>query len=127
MIKDILVFLAKLTGFSLLLFVLHYYILYQFFNGTLYFPLWSIYCFNALMVFTVFLTVRYYSQKKLQNIFKVFLILTVSKMILSIIFLLPLFLKKSGHTQMEIFNFFIPYFLYLIFEIVGLNKFLQKT
>jgi hypothetical protein len=127
MVKDIRGFLLKLAGFSVLLFLVHYYILLQFFSGVLYFPLWAIYCFNAAMVLGVYITLRYYSQIQPANVFKYFLLLTLIKMVLVVVFLLPLFLKKSAHTQLEIFNFFIPYFLFLIFEITGLTKFLQKT
>lgn len=127
MVREIGSFLLKLLGFSLLLFLVHYYVLVQLFSGELYFPLWSIYCFNAIMVLGVYVILRYYSQKQPANIFKYFLLLTLLKMILVVVFLLPLFLKRSAHTQLEIFNFFIPYFLFLTFEIMGLTKFLQKS
>ena len=127
MIKDIGGFLIKLLGFSLLLFFVHYYILAQFFSGELYLPLWAIYCFNAVLVLAVYLILRYYSEVQPSNVLKYFLLLTLLKMVLAVVFLLPVFLKKSAHSQLEIFNFFIPYFLYLFFEIMGLTKFLQKT
>ena len=127
MVREIGSFLLKLLGFSLLLFLVHYYVLVQLFSGELYFPLWSIYCFNAIMVLGVYVILRYYSQKQPANIFKYFLLLTLLKMILVVVFLLPLFLKRSAHTQLEVFNFFIPYFLFLIFEIMALTKFLQKS
>ena len=127
MIKDIGAFLLKLILLSVILFFVHFYILFQFFEGELYFPLWTIYCFNAAMAFGVYSTLRYYSDSQPQNVLKYFLILTLLKMALAVVFLLPLFLKKSAHTQLEIFNFFIPYFLFLIIEIMGLSKFLQKT
>lgn len=127
MIKEIGIFIGKLLGFSALLLLVHYYILSQFFSGDLVFPLWSIYIFNMVLVLAVYLTLRYYSTTKPQEIFKIFLILTILKMVLAVVFLLPLFLQKSNHTQLEVFNFFIPYFLFLIFEIFALNRFLQKT
>jgi len=127
MTKEIRAFLIKLAAFSIGLFFVHYYILFQFFSGELYFPLWTIYCLNAVMVFAVYVILRYYSTRKPGNMFRLFLILTMVKMGLVIVFLLPLFLKKSDHTQLEVFNFFIPYFLFLIFEIIGLNNFLQKS
>ncbi|MBT8183695.1 MAG: hypothetical protein KJN76_02550 [Eudoraea sp.] len=127
MIRDVGSFSIKLLGFSLLLFFVHYYILAQFFTGELYLPLWAIYCFNAAMVLLVFLILRYYSRVQPANVLKYFLLLTLLKMALAIVFLLPVFLKKSAHAQLEIFNFFIPYFLFLIFEITGLSKFLQKS
>lgn len=125
--KDIGIFLIKLLGFSAVLFFVHYYLLSQFFTGQLYFDLWTVYLFNAVMVLVVYMTLRYYYANKPEHVLRTFLLLTILKMGLVVVFLIPLFLKKSAHTQLEIFNFFIPYFLYLIFEIMALTKFLQKS
>ena len=125
--KDIGIFFVKLLGVSSLMFFVHFYILSQFFSGQLYLYLWQIYLFNATMVFGVYVTLRYYFSNKPESVLRIFLILTILKMALVIVFLIPLFLKKSAHTQLEVFNFFIPYFLYLIFEITALTRFLQKT
>ncbi len=125
--KSISNFILKLLGFSLALFALHHYVLMQFFDGELVLPLWIIYTFNALMVFVVYSVLNHFSKDKNKDMLKLFLSLTIVKMGLVIVLLLPLFLKKSDHTQLEVFNFFIPYFLYLGFEIFSLNKFLQKS
>lgn len=127
MIKEISRFLATLLGFSGLLYAVHFYILLQFFEGNLHFPIWVIYAFNATLVVVVFLVIRYKAQSKSDKIYQLFLGLTMAKMVLAIIFLLPLFLGKSDHAQLEVINFFIPYFLFLGFEIFSLNRFLQKT
>ena len=119
-------FLVKLIGFSLLLWAVHYYILKQFFDGELQIPLWLIYTFNAIMVFLVFSVLRYYKDKG-KDMLKLFMGFTGLKMVLAIVLLLPLFLQKSEHSQLEVFNFFIPYFLFLAFEIFSLNEFLQKS
>ena len=120
-------FFLKLFGFSLGLYAIHYYILIQFFTGSLILPLWLIYSFNALLVFIVFSLIKYSANKKNKNLLNTFLILTIIKMVLILILLLPLFLNKSAHLKIEVFNFFIPYFAFLTFEIFSLNKFLQKS
>ncbi len=125
--KSITNFILKLLGFSLALFAIHYYVLMQFFNGELVLPLWVIYTFNALMVFVVYSVLNHFSKDKNKDMLKYFLSLTIVKMGLVIVLLLPLFLKKSDHTQLEVFNFFIPYFMFLGLEIFSLNKFLQKS
>ena len=125
--KSIIHFTLKLLAFSLLLFGVHFYILIQFFEGNLVIPLWGIYIFNAALVLIVFSVLKYYSENKNNDLLKIFLGLTLTKMLLIIILLLPLFLNKSEHTQLEVFNFFVPYFLFLAFEIFSLNKFLQKN
>ncbi|MEO6347148.1 MAG: hypothetical protein ABIO60_04480 [Aquaticitalea sp.] len=127
MIKVTTSFLIKLIIFTLVLFGIHFYILNQFFDGTLHFPLWTIYLFNAVMVFLVFSIILYKNKQGSDKMYQLFLGLTILKMVLAIVFLLPLFLGKSDHAQLEVINFFIPYFLFLGFEIFSLNKFLQKS
>ena len=124
--KSILKFMLKLLGLSILLFTIHYYILLQLFDVKLVLPIWLIYAFNAILVFIVYSVLKFYSKNKDKDLLKYFLGLTFVKMFLIIILLLPLFLKKSDHTVLEVFNFFIPYFIFLAFEIFSLNKFLQK-
>lgn len=125
--KETLNFIVKLIGFAIFLFAIHYYILSQFFSGTLHFPIWSIYAFNAVMVFLVYSIITYKNKQGSKKMYQLFLGLTSLKMVLAIVFLLPLFLGKSEHAQLEVINFFIPYFLFLGFEIFSLNKFLQKS
>ena len=126
MSKSILNFILKLLSLSIVLFAIHYYILVQFFEVKLLLPLWLIYTFNATLVFIIFSVIKFYSKNKDNDLLKYFLGLSFIKMVLVIILLLPLFLKKSDHTQLEVFNFFIPYFLFLAFEIFSINKILQK-
>lgn len=127
MIKETMRFLVALVVFTGILFGIHFYILSQFFEGTLYFPIWIIYIFNAVLVFVVFSVIRFKAQQKSDKLYQLFLGLTILKMVLAIVFLLPLFFEKSEHTQLEVINFFIPYFLFLAFEIFSLNRFLQKS
>jgi hypothetical protein len=124
--KETISFVTRLLIFAALLFGIHFYIITQFFEGNLYFPIWSIYIFNAALVFGVFLILNYKATQGSKKMYQLFLGLTLLKMILAIVFLLPLFFGKSEHTQLEVINFFIPYFLFLTFEIFSLNKFLQK-
>jgi hypothetical protein len=126
MTKEIINFATRLLIFSVLLFGIHLYIISQFFEGILYFPLWSIYAFNAVLVFGVFLILNYKANQGSDKMYQLFLGLTLLKMVLAIVFLLPLFFGKSEHSQLEVINFFIPYFFFLTFEIFSLNKFLQK-
>lgn len=126
MTKETLSFALRLLIFSIILFGIHSYILSQFFEGKLHFPLWTIYAFNAVLVFIVYSILRFKGNQGSDKMYQLFLSLTIGKMVLAIIFLLPLFFGKSNHAQLEVINFFIPYFLFLGFEIFNLNKFLQK-
>lgn len=120
-------FIVKWLGFTAIIFGVHYYIFTVLFSDlALYFPLWSIYLFNAGLVLLVFLIIRYQVSKGSTKSYSLFLILTLVKMALAIVFLLPLFVGKSENPIPDIANFFIPYFLFLGFEIFQLNKFFKK-
>lgn len=125
--KDFLYFIVKLVGFTALLWAIHWYVFFNLFPELLlYLPLWSIYLFNAAMVFIVYSIIYYKVSHGSDKAYTIFLSLTLVKMVLAIVFLLPLFLGKVEHVQHEVFNFFIPYFLYLIFEIYALNNFFKN-
>jgi hypothetical protein len=127
MLKDTLQFALKLVSFALLLAVIHYYIFNIFYAEiSLYLPIWGIYLFNAMLVLAVFASINFQAAKSETKIYNAFLILTMIKMALALVFLLPLFAGKSEHARIEVFNFFIPYFLFLAFEIRILNKFMKN-
>ena len=127
MTKTAISYFIRLLIFAVLLFSVHFYVLGQFFNGTLHFPIWTIYVFNGVLVLIVFLILLGKSKKGSSKLYQTFLGLTALKMVLAVVFLLPLFMGKSEHPQLEVINFFIPYFLFLGFEIFSLNKFIQKS
>ena len=125
--KEISNFFVKLVGFSGLLCAVHYYIILNFFaNRELYFPIWAIYIFNAVLVFAVYSIISNKVSKGSTKAFQLFMGATLVKMMLILIFLLPIFMGKSGHKQLDTFNFFLPYFLFLGFEIFALNKFFKN-
>ncbi len=120
-------FVIGLIGFTGLLLAVHYYIFYNFFAEIeLYLPLWGIYVFNAVMVLIVYSIINYKVSQGSNKAYQIFLTMTIVKMLLAIVFLLPIFAGKSEHKQVEVINFFIPYFLFLVFEIIGLNKFFKN-
>lgn len=127
MIRDILSFSIKLAATAAILFLAHWYILEQLYSEPLYFPLWQVYLFNTVLVFGMYFLLRYYGARKPNSVLKIFLLLSVLKMAFVIVFLLPLFLGKAENAQVEVINFFAPYFALLIFEILALNRFLQKA
>lgn len=124
--NDFLYFLLKWFGFTAILFLAHYYIYANFLSDKeLYFPLWSIYAFNAGLVLLVYLIIIFQVARGNSKTYSLFLILTVSKMALAVVFLSPLFGDKSENPVIDTTNFFIPYFLFLGFEIFQLNKFFK--
>ena len=118
---------GTLCGLSLLLWGVHYLFISYFFAVPLYYPLWVIYLFNLLLVLIMYGALHINQRKRPEGQLKLFLWLTTLKMFAAIVFLLPLFMKKTAYVTLEAFNFFIPYFIYLILEIRALNRVLQKS
>ena len=128
MLKDIVNFSLKLLGFSLLLCAIHYYICSNFYSDALlYLPIWGIYVFNFVLVLAVYGLMNHKAATDESKVYNTFLILTIAKMALAIVFLLPLFVGKSENSTIEVINFFVAYFLFLGFEIKMLDKFLKDA
>jgi hypothetical protein len=126
MLKEVLNFAIKLLGFSLLLCGIHYYIYLNFYSEIdLYLPIWGIYVFNLVLVLLVFTIINHKVATDDSQVYNTFLVLTIAKMALVIVFLLPIFLGKSENSTTEVINFFVAYFLFLGFEIKMLDKFLK--
>lgn len=124
--KELRSFLLKWLVFTFLLFGVHFYILYTVASEMeLYLPLWSVYLFNSVLGFVVYFFVKRQFERASEKTYQTFLVLTLIKMGLALVFLLPLFLGKSNHVKVETINFFAPYFAFLAFEIFSLNKFFQ--
>ena len=125
--KELSSFIFQLLALSIILIGIHYYIFHVFFSEVnLYLPIWSIYLFNIVLVIAVFGIIFYQVSKGSQKSYTIFLVSTLIKMTLAIVFLLPLFAGKSENAVTEVINFFIPYFLFLAFEIYSLNKFFKN-
>jgi len=111
-------FLVQIIILTIVLFFIHYTIIRLFFkDSSSLFDITKIYLFLLVTVtaFVYLLVGR--SKKKEGKILQSFLILSIIKMLLVIVFLLPLFIEKTDNIRASVANFFIPYFLYLIFEI----------
>jgi hypothetical protein len=126
--KRQLVFLLQLIGVSVLLFSIHSYFLYHFAKEVVFFfPLWQIYTFHLIITLLLYTIINYRFSSGKKDVFNLFMVMTILKMVLAILFLLPLILSVFKNKQPDVFNFFIPYFLYLFFEVFTLTRFLQKS
>ena len=120
-------FLIQLVIISFLIFGIHSYLLYYFATDiSFFFPLWHIYLFHFIITALIFTAINYKYVKENTNIFDVFMMGTLSKMIITIIFLLPLLLSDFEEKKPDVINFFIPYFLFLAFEVYSLTALLNK-
>ena len=123
-----LIFLLQILVLSLVLFGIHSYLLFYFGSELkLFFPVWQIYVFHFAITTLLYTLINYRFSVGQTDVFVLFMGSTIFKMFLSILFLLPLILSDFERKQPDVFNFFIPYFLYLSFEVYAITKFLQKS
>ncbi|GGI56318.1 hypothetical protein [Winogradskyella haliclonae] len=121
-------FLLQLIAVTAILLGLHIYLLSYFAEEIdFFFPVWHIYVFHFLVTAAFYTIINHRFSSGKTNIFNLFMGLTFVKMIFAILFLLPLLLSDFENKQPDVFNFFIPYFMYLFFEVYALTKFLQKV
>ena len=119
-------FFVQLIVFTLLLFTAHSYLQYYFSDSIEQFlPLWKIYVFNFLVTAVIYIVINYKRSFGQTTIFILFISMTLFKMVLTILFLLPLFFLSSDVKKVAVFNFFIAYFFFLFFEILSLTKLLK--
>jgi hypothetical protein len=120
-------FLIQLVAFSLLLFAIHSYLTYHFAKDIdIFFPLWHIYLFQIITVLIVYTLINYRDAIGKSEVFNTFILGMLLKMILAMVFLLPWILSKPDNKGVDLANFFIPYFLFLAFEVYSVTNFLQK-
>ncbi len=126
--KRQITFIIQLIVVSALLFGIHSYLLHYFAGNTkFFFPVWQVYAFHIIVTFLLFTVINFKYSKGNTQIFNTFMVSTFLKMILAILFLLPLLMADFENKQPDVFNFFIPYFLFLFFELYTLTAFLSKS
>ena len=119
-------FIINLVILAAVLFAIHSYLIYQFYDGELIIPIWAIHAFNTSLVLIVYFILHKNVKNGQKKVLYLFLALTIGKMFLALLFLSPLFFKENGNLELEVINFFVPYFLYLGFEVFSIYNFLQK-
>lgn len=124
--KRQLSFLLKLGLLTILVFGVHFYLFENFFSEiTLFFPIWQIYIFHITTVVLIYSVINYKFSNGNTMIFNYFMIGTLVKMILAFLFLLPLLVSELETKKPDVLNFFIPYFIFLAFEVFSVNFFLN--
>lgn len=120
-------FLIQLAALSVLLFGIHSYLNFHFIKEIiLFFPLWHIYLFHVVTVIIIFTLINYLESVGKTAVFNAFMLGMLLKMLLTVIFLLPWLLSKPDQKGYDLTNFFIPYFIFLVFEVYSVTKILQK-
>jgi len=120
-------FLVQFISLSILIFGVHAYLNFHFAKDVvLFFPLWHIYVFHLITIIIIYTLINYRDSIGKTEVFNTFILGMLLKMILAMVFLLPWILSKPEQKGFDLANFFIPYFIFLAFEVYSVVKFLQK-
>lgn len=129
--QQLLIILKITLIFTVVLFGLHKYFQHFFFKDVeLYHPIYSIYLFLFVSLVGIFYFIIKAAISKPDTIFTSFAVGSLVKSAVAILFFLPLFFKKKPNLDYTVFNFFIPYFFFLLLEIyliIKLFKRLKRT
>ncbi len=125
--KRQLLFMVQLLVGAAILYLLHAYLLKSLLpTKEFIIPLWNTYMFHAISVLVVYSIINFRFTNGKTQVFNPFILLMVLKMFLVVIFLLPLFLSNAPDKIGDAVNFFIPYFIFLAFEVYSINQFLSR-
>lgn len=124
--NSIVQLLKSLLPFTLLLYFSQKLITSNFFEEfNFFYSIKSLFIFHFLitLIVCILLIVVYHLQSEKFGF--AFMALSLFKMIASIIYLIPLFKNLADDYISDVFFFFIPYFLFLFFELIFAMKLLN--
>jgi len=107
--------------FSTLIILIHWGI-DSFFSIVTYYSFISIYAFHIISAFFVAGTIQWIYANYKDYAGFAFMGTSLFKMLAAILFLLPGFLSDDKPSFTNILNFFVPYFIYLVFEAIQVIK-----
>ncbi|SKB52195.1 hypothetical protein SAMN05660776_1608 [Salegentibacter holothuriorum] len=125
--NDLLAFLKRLLPFTLILWLIQFLLQHYVLELEFYYSSFSIYLFHFLATFLIYLSLVFVYRNFTENTGFAFMGLTFFKMVMAVIFLLPLILSGVDTVFVDILAFFIPYFLYLIFETIYAVKLINRA
>lgn len=107
--------------FSLIIFLIHW-VLDSVFSIITYYSIGSIYLFHIISALAVAGIIQLVYVNSKDHAGFAFMGTSLFKMLAAVLFLLPGFLSEDKPSFMNILNFFVPYFLFLIFEAIQVIK-----
>ena len=114
----LLSFLRIFIPFSIVLLAIQFVVAEYVLQLELYYPTWAIYSFHILATFLIYLFLVFVNKSFSDKTGFAFLACSLLKMLAAVIFLLPMMLSDTPDPFQDLMAFFIPYFLFLIFETI---------
>ncbi|WP_300433649.1 hypothetical protein [Christiangramia sp.] len=111
-------FLKPFIPFSILLFTIQFILVNYVFEITFYYSVVAVYAFHISATFLIYLFLVYVNKSFGDKTGFAFMACSLLKMLAAVLFLLPMMLNDAPNPFQDMIAFFIPYFLFLIFETV---------
>ncbi|QYA24910.1 hypothetical protein G3I01_05095 [Gramella sp. MT6] len=111
-------FLKLFIPFSVLLFLIQFALVKYLLKIELYYSTLAIYAFHFIATFLIFLFLVFVNKTFSDKTGFAFMACSLLKMLAAVLFLLPVMLNDTPNPFQDIVAFFIPYFLFLIFETI---------
>jgi hypothetical protein len=127
MTQQIFGFFASLVLFSAVVCGLHY-VIDRFLGDahSLHFEIWQIYLFLALITWAGYLFILFIHRRDPTKTGFTFIGVGFLKMLASVAFLYPLIAAAPDTIMTDVLTFFVPYFLFLAFELYFVTRLLSK-
>lgn len=125
--QKLLFFLKQFVPFTVVLFFAQYFMVREFFQETpFYYQTISVYLFNALFTLLSFTFLVFVNRTFFDKTGYAFLAMGMIKMMGAIVFLLPLIQADFEDKKPDVFAFFAPFFLFLLFETIHSVRLLNQ-
>lgn len=119
-------FLKSFIPFSILLLIIQFSIVNYLLEIEFYYSTITIYSFHILATFLIYLFLVYVHKSFSDKTGFAFMACSLLKMLAAVLFLLPMMLNDVPNPFQDLMAFFIPYFLYLIFETIYAVKLINN-
>ena len=116
--SKLLSFLKIFIPFSIVLFAIQYILVNKVLELDLYYSTIAIYSFHVIATFLIYLFLVFVYRSFSDKTGFAFMACSLLKMLAAVLFLLPMMLSDVEQPFRVLMAFFIPYFLYLIFETI---------
>ena len=125
--KPLLKFLKVFLPFSLVLFVIQFIVISNLVEATLYYSTVTNYAFHIFATLFIYTILLYINLNFSDKTGFAFMGLSLLKMFAAVLFLLPALLDKDISNFTQVIAFFVPYFIFLIFETIFAVKLINHN
>jgi len=121
-------FLKLFLPFALVLFGLQYFVTQELFSQTnFYYSTWSIYVFHIIITVLAHVFLLFVHKNFPEKAGFTFMGMGLIKMMACVVFLIPMIQSDIDNRIPDVAAFFIPYFIFLLFETIFAVRLINKV